>query len=180
MVILGNNNISGYFSLFPDPSAPTPTIPTFSIPMILYNQMFAALQLGASLTVQVQTATLPTSRLLLQMMLQSHQQIIDNTASFQTMLRISNDTIMESESLKHILEQIPLPSTDPLDRLGSINWIISAVGKMEGDEAVELVPNREEGLTALGEEVKALFTLGLATNPSSVGRPTIVESKACY
>lgn len=116
----------------------------------------------------------------LQWTLQSFQQTIDNTASFQTLLRISNNTIMEPESLEHILEQIPFPSTDPLDRLGSINWVISAVGKMESDEAVELIPNREEGLAILGEEVKALFTLSSATNPSTVGKPAIVESKACH
>lgn len=111
--------------------------------------------------------------------LQSFQQTIDNTFSFQTMLRISNNTIVEPASLKDILEQIPFPSTDPLDRLGSINWIISAVGKMESDVVIKLIPNREEGLAILDEEVKALFTLSSATNPSAVGKPAIVESKAC-
>ena len=61
-VIIANNNANGYFRLTPDSGAPAPTFPVFSVPLSTYSQISAAIQLGASLSFQLQRYTFPSCK----------------------------------------------------------------------------------------------------------------------
>lgn len=110
---------------------------------------------------------------------QDNQHSIDNTVSFHTLLRISTDSILDADDLSNLLRQCPLPSTQPFNLLDNFNWIIRAVDCLHDASLVALTPDREEGLTRLEEEIKALFIESASAVLNASGYPTILVSRAC-
>ena len=60
MVLIANDDQDGYFLLTPDPDASPPGVQVFSVPLSTYNSIATAIQLGATLVLQLQAYTLPS------------------------------------------------------------------------------------------------------------------------
>lgn len=64
VVIVANNNVTGFFKIFPEtgPSSPNPKIPSASIPASYARPLWSALKGGSRLRVRFLNYTLPTGK----------------------------------------------------------------------------------------------------------------------
>lgn len=108
-----------------------------------------------------------------------HKQSLDNTISFNTLLRITTRGVPEPELLGDLLRPVELPSAESLDLMACVHWVIRVVEFLYDNELVGLRPNKEEALAGLREEVDSIFTNSNFT-PRDDNIPRIMISKYCY